>query len=253
MNELPAYSVAQSFGPAPRRPFQVDRHYLLYSAEGVMRLEAEGTMWSLPPARAALISANHPIQVTLPGKILCRSVLFSVDFVDLPPKVLSVFEMTPLARELVLECGQWGPEENELSGYALSLFQTLACVTWKLSASPSLLNMPAPKSDTIRKVLERAEAALASPPAFEDLAADVAMSPRSLTRKISSELGMSWRQCLQKLRVMNAAEALSGSDTQITEIAFAQGYQSLSAFNVAFRELTGKTPSEYRASCRAAK
>jgi AraC-like DNA-binding protein len=251
MTELPAFSVAQSFGPAPRRAFQVDRHYLLFSADGVMRLEAEGTIWSLPPARAALISANQPIEITLPGKILCRSVLFSTDFVVSPPHVLSVFEMTPLARELVFECGKWGAEEKTLSDFACSLFQTLASVAWKLSETPSLLNMPAPRTDAVRKVLERTEQSLASPPSFEDLATEVAMSPRSLTRKISSELGMSWRQCLQKLRVINAVEALSRTDMQITEIAFAQGYQSLSAFNAAFRDLTGKTPTEYRASFKA--
>jgi AraC-like DNA-binding protein len=253
MTELPAFSVAQSFGPAPRRSFQVDRHYLLYSAEGVMRLEAAGTIWSLPPARAALISANQPIEITLPGKILCRSVLFSTDFVVPPPHVLSVFEMTPLARELVFECGKWDAKEKTLSDYARGLFHTLASVAWRLSETPSLLNMPAPRTDAVRKVLERAEQSLANPPSLEDLATEVAMSPRSLTRKMSSELGMSWRQCLQKLRVINAVEALSRTDMQITEIAFAQGYQSLSAFNVAFRDLTGKTPTEYRASFTAAK
>ncbi len=35
-----------------------------------------------------------------------------------------------------------------------------------------------------------------------------------------------------------------------TTIAFKVGYTSLSAFNAAFRELTGRTPTEYRASLR---
>ncbi len=248
MNGLSAYSVAQSFDPAPRQTFQVDRHYLLYAAAGVMRLEAAGLIWSLPPARAALIAANEPIGVTLPVRVDCRSVLFAPDFVPPPKYVLCVFEMTPLARELVLECSRWGPEEEEISDYASGLFGTLAAVAWKLAETPSLLTMPAPKSDVLRKVLERAERSLCDPPAFEDLATEVAMSPRSLTRRISGELGMSWRQVLQKLRVIAAVEALSTSDLPVTDIAFAQGYQSLSAFNSAFRELTGSTPSAYRAS-----
>jgi AraC-like DNA-binding protein len=36
----------------------------------------------------------------------------------------------------------------------------------------------------------------------------------------------------------------------VTEIAFMVGYTSLAAFNAAFRELTGRTPSEYRLSFR---
>jgi len=251
MSVPPAYSVAQTFEPAPKQTFQIDRHYLLYAAEGVMRLEAAGTIWSLPPARAALITAGEAIEVTLPVRICCRSVLFSPDFVPPPPTVLSVFEMSPLARELVLECSQWGPDGDGPDTYAIGLFKALASVAWRLSESPSRLRMPSPKSEFVRHVLERAEGALAGPPAFEDLASELAVSPRSLNRKISAELGMSWRQTLQKLRVIHAVDALSTTELPVTEIAFAQGYQSLSAFNAAFRGLTGKTPSEYRASFRA--
>jgi AraC-like DNA-binding protein len=35
-------------------------------------------------------------------------------------------------------------------------------------------------------------------------------------------------------------------------VAFATGYNSLSAFNAAFREFTGQTPSDYRAGVGAA-
>ncbi|QFT31098.1 Bifunctional transcriptional activator/DNA repair enzyme AdaA [Labrenzia sp. THAF82] len=248
MTELPAYSVAQCFGPAPKQQFKFDRHYLLYSVSGGLRLEAEGTIWSQPPARAALIRADKPIEISLPVKIECRSVLFAKAFVPAPPNVLSVFEMTPLARELVLECAQWSETEDTLSSYAQGLFGTLASVIWKLSESPSRLSMPAPRSAAVERVLDLTEQSLANPPTFEELAVLVAMSPRTLARKLSDELGMTWRQCLQKLRVISAVEALSQTDLPVTEIAFAQGYQSLSAFNAAFRELTGKTPSAYRAS-----
>ncbi|WP_198943550.1 helix-turn-helix domain-containing protein [Actinokineospora bangkokensis] len=36
----------------------------------------------------------------------------------------------------------------------------------------------------------------------------------------------------------------------MTTIAFRIGYASLSAFNAAFQDLTGRTPSDYRASFR---
>ncbi|QDG76901.1 AraC family transcriptional regulator [Labrenzia sp. PHM005] len=250
MSEPPAYSVAQEFGPAPKSQFQTGRHYLLYASEGTMRLEAKGRTWTLPPARAALITAGEPIDVTLPVRITCRSVLYAVDFVDPPEQVLSVFDVSPLARELILEVAQWGPDDASLSGYARELFKTLATVAWRLSLSPSNLYMPAGRSDAVKKVLALTEESLGKTLEFDHLADVVALSPRSLARRISSELGMNWRQALQRLRVMKAVEALSLSDLPVTEIAFEQGYQSLSAFNSAFRELTGKTPSEYRASFR---
>ena len=61
---------------------------------------------------------------------------------------------------------------------------------------------------------------------------------------------MTWRAVLRRMRVLRAIEELAAGDAPITKIAFAVGYTSLSAFNAAFLQLTGRTPSEYRASFR---
>jgi AraC-like DNA-binding protein len=50
------------------------------------------------------------------------------------------------------------------------------------------------------------------------------------------------------MRVLRAIEELAAGDAPVSRIAFAVGYSSLSAFNGAFREVTGRTPTEYRAS-----
>ena len=59
---------------------------------------------------------------------------------------------------------------------------------------------------------------------------------------------MTWREALRRVRMIRAVEALATSDAPITEIAMSVGYNSLSAFNAAFRDLTGKSPSAYRAT-----
>jgi AraC-like DNA-binding protein len=50
--------------------------------------------------------------------------------------------------------------------------------------------------------------------------------------------------------VLLAIERLAASDESVTTIAHAVGYTSLSAFNAAFRDLTGRTPTEYRSTFR---
>lgn len=50
--------------------------------------------------------------------------------------------------------------------------------------------------------------------------------------------------------MMRAVEALAGSDSPVTEIAFLVGYNSVSAFNAAFRDLLGVSPTQYRESFR---
>ncbi|MEO5804955.1 AraC family transcriptional regulator [Devosia sp.] len=249
---MDAWSLYQEFAPQPPRILRVDQHYLLYAARGAMRLEAEGQSWSLPPARAALISAGAPITVTLGQHVTVCSVLFDTGFVPPPAAPLTVFDMSPLARELVLECGQWGKGSGALSPYASQMFLMLATVAWKLAKTPSHAVMPAGRSQAVREILRITDAMLAEPLAFDALAARVAMTPRSLSRRLMQELGMSWSQALRRLRMMKAIEMLASSDEPVTSIAMGVGYASLSAFNAAFREFAGATPTHYRASYRAA-
>ena len=66
----PAFSFVRELQPAPAERFCIGRHYLLCVSRGALRLEADGIVWSLPPARAALIAAEHPIEVTIPTAVV---------------------------------------------------------------------------------------------------------------------------------------------------------------------------------------
>ncbi len=246
-----AFSLYQDFAPAPAAVFQTDRHYLLYAATGAMRLQAQGRCWSLPPARAALIAADHPITVSLPQKMTVCSVLFAPGFTGPAPAPLTVFDMTPLARALILETRDWGQDAGPLTPLASQIFRTLAAVTWELCKSPSPAAMPAPQNPVLIRALALTEADLAKPPDFKSLAREVGQSPRSLARAFADDLGLTWRQCLRQMRMIRAIELLAASDGPIIEVAYGVGYNALSAFNAAFREFTGQTPTCYRASFRA--
>lgn len=53
-------------------------------------------------------------------------------------------------------------------------------------------------------------------------------------------------EMLTRLRIAAACRALLQSESQVTEIAFDVGFESLNAFNQNFRKHTGMTPLEYR-------
>ena len=80
-----AFCVAREFEPSGPLPFVTDRHYLLYALEGLLRLEADGRRWTLPPARAALIRAGQPILVTVLSRLRSASVLFDPAFMAQRP------------------------------------------------------------------------------------------------------------------------------------------------------------------------
>jgi transcriptional regulator GlxA family with amidase domain len=111
--------------------------------------------------------------------------------------------------------------------------------------------VPAGRSPELRAALRLTEERLGDEVRFEEVAAEIGLAPRSLARRFEEETGMTWRAVLRRMRVLRAIEELAAGDISITRVAFAVGYTSLSAFNAAFRELTGRTPTDYRASFRA--
>ncbi len=243
-----AFAFTRSFEPTRPTELLVDRHYLLCASKGALRLEAEGQRWLLPPARAALLSAGRPATVTIPQPATTASVLFHIDFVPPPRQALTVVDLDPLARALVAECGGWQEADEPLPPYARTMFAALAAVVWRLAERPSPVVMPAGRSVEVRTALRLTEERLADEVRFEDVAAQVGLVPRSLARRFEAEVGMTWRATLRRMRVMRAVERLAADDTPVTTIAHDVGYGSLSAFNAAFRELTGTTPSDYRAT-----
>jgi AraC-like DNA-binding protein len=245
-----AYGFVRTFAAEPARDLCVDHHYLLCASAGALRLEAQGRTWLLPPARAALIEAGRPIRVSIPRPVRTSSVLFDTGFAPPPPAPLTVFDLSPLARALVTECGRWGDSDRPLTAHAETLFAALAAVTWRLAEQPSTAVVPAGRSPELRRALQLTEERLGYQVRFEDLAAEIGLAPRSLARRFSDETGMTWRTVLRRMRVLRAIEELAAGDTPVTKIAFMVGYTSLSAFNAAFQELTGRTPTEYRASFR---
>ena len=159
--------------------------------------------------------------------------------------------MSPLARELVAECRQWGPESGQLSPYARRVFELLGDVVLTLSERPSSCVMPVPSSPALARALALTEEAAQGTPSFAQIARATGQSPRALARRFSEELGMTWREALRRIRIIRAVEELATSNATVTEIALEVGYTSLSAFNTAFRDLVGTSPRAYRATFRA--
>lgn len=245
-----AFAFVRDFAAAPPSELCVDQHYLLCASRGALRLEAHGQSWVLPPARAALVAAGEAIRVAIAQPVTTSSVLFDPGFVSGPATPLAVFDLSPLARALVSECVAWPDGDGPLPPYARSVFGALAAVAWRLSEQPSTVTVPAGRSTELRRALALTEERLADDIRFEELAGEVGLASRSLARRFEDECGMTWRAVVRRMRVLRAIEELATEEDSVTTIAHAVGYTSLSAFNAAFRDLTGRTPTQYRATFR---
>lgn len=80
---------------------------------------------------------------------------------------------------------------------------------------------------------------------LEEVAKALAMSPRSLRRKLDSE-GTHYKSVLDQERQQIAQQLLRGSNMKLDELAFHLGYTDSASFSRAFRRWTGCSPGEFR-------
>jgi AraC-like DNA-binding protein len=83
------------------------------------------------------------------------------------------------------------------------------------------------------------------PPNLVELARMVGCSHYYLSRMFSQEVGLTMQQYLRQIRLERAAELLRTGKCNVTEAAFAVGYNSLSHFSTAFHEAFGCCPGLY--------
>ncbi|MFV0415549.1 MAG: helix-turn-helix domain-containing protein [Chthoniobacterales bacterium] len=74
----------------------------------------------------------------------------------------------------------------------------------------------------------------------------VRLSPQAFCRFFRSRTGRPFHRYLSEVRVTRACSRLLHSDARISEIAFESGFNNLANFNRRFREITGRTPRNYR-------
>lgn len=99
-----------------------------------------------------------------------------------------------------------------------------------------------------RKVIAILGRDLAEPPTLEEIGREIGCSPFYLSRTFSREMGMTIPQCLRTLRMRYAAELLRSSRFNVTEVALAVGYSSLSHFSKVFCQTVGSCPGSYSTS-----
>lgn len=80
---------------------------------------------------------------------------------------------------------------------------------------------------------------------LDEIADTLAMSPRSLRRKLEQE-GTSFRTLLDEERRQISLQLLSGSEMKLDELAIHLGYTDTASFTRAFRRWMGCSPGEYR-------
>jgi len=119
-------------------------------------------------------------------------------------------------------------------------------VTRECLHHPAPLALPTTTDPLVREIMAATRADLGA--SSVQIAAVVGVSERTLRRRFVAVTDMTWSQYLLASRVLQGIALLVEQDRTITEIAFAVGFDSTSAFTRAFRRFTGETPTRFRAT-----
>lgn len=224
----------------------IERHLLVYGIEGLFQIDTEGATWRLPPSRVAWIPAGRLVTASTIRSVHCISVFIQTDFAAFLSVECQVFRATPLIREMIKYSTRWTDERSENDLRANRFFSTLIDLCHEQMQISDLYTLPKARSDEMRQVLAYTYGNLGSEIRLKDVAQLVAVSPRTLTRRLQAEIHMTWGQYLQQARMMKAMDYLAEGQS-VTQTALDVGYTNVSAFSTAFFKLTELTPTQYQA------
>ena len=218
------------------------RAQLLYATSGVMRVDTENSNYLVPPTTGLFLPADALHAISMDGPVTMRALFMRDDAATRVAKTPKVIFVSGLLREVILaaceEPVEWDPNGRgpHLAELALDEIHR---------ATPLPLGLQVPKDARLRRVVS---ALLERPHDTRNLEewAEVAnASSRTLARMFRVETGMSFRQWRQQARLTAALSSLA-TGLSLAKAAGVAGFDSVSAFGVAFRSLFGFTPGQAR-------
>ena len=233
-----------------RRGTRLDTHthreaQLVYAARGTMQVTTPKGRWLVPPDRAVWVPARSEHAIDVLADIEMRTLYFDLAWLGREARSASldaefVVRVSPLLHQAILALfdGRNDPDRTAL---------LIKLVMLELhQAEDSATFIPLPREPRCRRA---ADIVLGDPTGsheIEALAREVGTSARTLSRLFASETQLSFKSWCQRARIAAAIEKLSvDASLSVKQLAADLGYASVPAFSHAFRQVTGKTPTEF--------
>ncbi|HEV8403755.1 MAG TPA: AraC family transcriptional regulator [Candidatus Limnocylindrales bacterium] len=103
----------------------------------------------------------------------------------------------------------------------------------------------------LRRARDLIDRDYAEPLDLDAMAVEAGYSRFHFARAFATAYGETPRAYLTRRRIERAKTLLRAANLSVTEICFLVGFSSLGSFSARFRELVGRSPSEYRAEAVA--
>ena len=216
---------------------------LSYAISGILGVRTPGGDHVAPPRYAVWIPPDVSHEVLNRGQTEMRSLYIAPEAARALPGECTVLEITPLVRELIRKVGEL-PVEYDEAGAAGRLVAVL--LDELAGLRPAAFVLPLPKDRRLLGICAALQDQPADARTLAQWAASAGASERTLARLFQQDTGMRFGDWRQRLRLLMSLDALEAGESVI-QVALAHGYESPSAFIVAFRHVFGCTPGELMA------
>ncbi len=230
---------------------------LLYAVQGVLEVRARSGRWVVPPTRGVWLCSGVPHSLRMRGAVQVRSLFVDAQAAQGLPVADCVIEVSPLLRELISEVARWpaapqrGQDETRDRLVVELLLQELRQppvvpfhLPWPQDARmAAVCRALAEEGQAVGQGGERAENLAAT---AADWAARLAMGEKTFHRHFLQATGLSFGRWRQRARLLSSMQALLAG-RPIVQVALEAGYESHSAYSLAFRRQFGMPPSAFGA------
>jgi AraC-like DNA-binding protein len=160
---------------------------------------------------------------------------------------VGIYPINALLLEMIKYSEKWeGPIKPQDKRY--QFLATIKNILPEISKEILPVALPSTENERMKKIINYLDANVANAHTLQSISDRFALSDRSLSRLFQSTVGLSFLQYLKLLRMFKAMEMILQTDRSISEIAYAVGYKSLSAFSNTFYQFTKHRPSYFNSS-----
>lgn len=145
----------------------------------------------------------------------------------------------------------WQACVNEPDGYEFQVRKELSDMVYLLQSrlpadSPSVSSKAMRNGERIKLMLQYIHDSFAEELSTAKIAESASVSESECLRCFRATIGTTPIQYVRRYRIKRAAQLLTNTQEQISDIATQCGFQDVSYFTKTFREIKGVVPSEYR-------
>lgn len=216
---------------------------LIYIVRGEVSCEASGAWWIVPPNSALWVPSNVIHRIRARAPLEGYNVFLEPRVTRRMPKECCAVSVTPLFREVVLSLATH-PVLYDPKGPGGHLVAVLLHELTMVSIDKHRL--PMPTDQRLRQLVTMMTTNPGDGADMKAWAKRIGVAPRTLSRLLVRETGLSFGRWRQQLHIIVAIQSMARG-ASVQSVANDLGYESASSFVTMFRKALGKSPARYMA------